>query len=64
MINELAVPEWLKDSVSKPEDQKVLNGFLAKVMINAIDLALLTNTAYSAIDFSNIVKRYLNMREP
>ena len=34
------VPERLEDSVAQAKDQDVLDGFLAEVVIDAVDLAL------------------------
>src|SRR5207342_3643745 len=36
----LAIPERLEDAVGEPEYEKVLDGLLPEVMIDAVDLAL------------------------
>src|ERR1035437_380505 len=38
VIDKVAVPDRLKDAVAKTKHQNVLNGFLAEIMIDAIDL--------------------------
>src|SRR5215472_1151648 len=40
VIDVFLVPQGLENAVGEPEHQKVLDGFLAQVMIDAIDLAL------------------------
>src|SRR5215472_18485664 len=41
MIDVATIPDRLEDSVGKTEHQNVLNGLLAQVVIDAVDLALL-----------------------
>ena len=38
MIDVAAIPDRLENAVGKAEDQDVLNGFFAEVMIDAVDL--------------------------
>src|SRR5271169_3924952 len=47
-----AVPEWLKNSVGKSKDQKVLNGFLAQVMVDSVNILLPEDTGDDAIEFA------------
>ncbi len=37
-LHQIAVPEGLEDGVGEPKDQEILNGFLAQVMVDAVDL--------------------------
>ncbi len=41
MIDVVAVPDRLEDAVGEAEDEQVLHGFLAQIVIDAIDLVLL-----------------------
>ena len=45
MVNVLAIPEGLENGVGKSEYQDILNGFLAEVVIDSVDLALVENFA-------------------
>ena len=38
MVDVLAVPQRLEDPVGEPEHEQVLNGLLAEVVVDAIDL--------------------------
>src|SRR5207244_11756781 len=38
MIDVAAVPNWLEDSIGKPERQNVLDSFFTQIVINTIDL--------------------------
>ena len=40
VVNVVTFPDRLEDAVGEPEDQEILNGFLAQVVIDAEDLAL------------------------
>ena len=40
MVDVAAVPQWLEDAVAEAEGQDVLHGFLAQVMIDAVNLLL------------------------
>ena len=40
MINEITIPQRLKYTVGKPKDQKILDGFLAEIVIDTINLRL------------------------
>jgi len=40
VIDVVAIPQWLPDRVGKPEGEDVLDRFLAQVVIDAVDLAL------------------------
>ncbi len=37
-LHQIAVPQGLEDGVGEPEDQEILDGFLAQVMVDAVDL--------------------------
>src|SRR5579871_2458621 len=41
MVHITAIPDWLEDAVGEAKDQEVLHRFLAEVMVDAINLALL-----------------------
>ncbi len=41
VIHVAAVPQWLEDAVAEAEGQDVLHGFLAQVMIDAVNLGFL-----------------------
>src|SRR5215470_14042253 len=49
MIDVTPIPDRLKDAVAEPEHQDVLNGFFAKVMVDAVDLILVKDLHDSAI---------------
>ena len=41
-----AIPDRLEDAVAEPQGQDVLDGLLAEIMIDAVDLALVENGRY------------------
>ena len=43
VIDITAVPDRLENAIGEAENQDVLNGFLAEIMIDAIDLRLVEN---------------------
>src|SRR3954467_2092951 len=45
MIDETPVPHRLEDAIAEAEDQHILDGFFAEVVIDAIDLALAQHAA-------------------
>ncbi len=45
MIDVAAIPDGLEDSIRETEHQNVLDGFLAQVMIDAVDLFFAENGA-------------------
>ncbi len=49
VIDVMVVPERLENPVRKPADQNVLDGFLAQVMIDAIDLVLAHHTQQAGV---------------
>ena len=52
VINVIAVPYRLENSVGKPEHQKILHRLLAKIVIYAEDLILEEDSIYLAIQFA------------
>jgi hypothetical protein len=40
VVDVLAVPHRLEDAVGEAEDEKVLDGLLAEVVVDAVDLRL------------------------
>src|SRR5215813_5392779 len=51
VIDIIAIPDRLKDSVCKAEDQDILYGLLAEVVIDAENLFLVENLVYLVIQF-------------
>ena len=43
VIDVIAVPKRLENAVAKAQDEKVLHGVLAEVMIDAVDLLFVEN---------------------
>ena len=59
-----AVPDRLKDAVAEPQCQDVLDGLLAEIMVDAVDLALVKNGRHFPIQgtgaFEITAKRLLD----
>ena len=68
VVDEIAVPDRLKDAVAKPEDQDVLYGLFAEIMIDAVDLALLENLQQVSIEifgrFEIVSERFFKYEAP
>ncbi|KKL15926.1 hypothetical protein LCGC14_2500720, partial [marine sediment metagenome] len=52
VIDVVAVPDRLENTVGESKDQHVLHGLLAQVVIDAIDLVLVEDLVYGAVEFS------------
>src|SRR6266550_1628434 len=64
VIDVLAVPERLENTVGKPKHQQVLNSFFAEVMIDAINLVLFKNSSQFVVQCAGaleiVTKWFLN----
>ncbi len=49
VIDVIAIPQRLEDSVSKSEHEQVLNRVLAQIMIDAVDLLFVENAEYDLV---------------
>ena len=56
MIDVIAVPDRLEDRVRKSQHEDVLNGFLAEVMIDSIDLGFAEVAADTIVQFNGTLK--------
>ena len=56
VIDEVAVPHRLENAVGKAEDQQVLHRFLAEVMVDAEDLALVKHRVHLVIQFARRIQ--------
>ena len=52
LIHVSPVPEWLEDSISKSEDQQILNRLFAEVVVNPVNLRFVKSGQYRAIQLS------------
>src|SRR5208282_875704 len=68
MVDVAAVPDRLEDAVGETENQDVLNRFLAEIMVDAINLALLKDFSKILIEgasaFKVPAKRLLDYQPP
>jgi hypothetical protein len=39
VIDEAAVPDWLEETIGKPEGQQVLYGLLAEEVVDSVEIA-------------------------
>ena len=56
VVDEPAVPEGLEDAVGEPEDEKVLDGFLAEVMVDSIYAVFGEGALECAVEFAGACK--------
>ncbi len=56
VVDVIAVPDGLKNSVGKAEDQNVLHGLFAEVVVDAEDLALVEDGVDLMVEFAGRVK--------
>ena len=63
-INVLTIPEWLEDRVTKTLHKQILNGFLAEVVVDTINLRLLEDAADHFIQLTSrlqvLAERFFN----
>ena len=50
VIDELMVPDRLKNAVGKPEDHDVLHSFLPQIMVDPVNLGFVKHLANRGID--------------
>ena len=50
IIDVAAVPNGLKDAIAETEDQDVLNGFFAQIVIDAVDLLFAEDPQQGAVE--------------
>ena len=51
MIDVVAVPERLEDAIAKTEDQEILHGVFAEIVVDAIDLLLFKDVMDNFVEF-------------
>ncbi len=56
VVDVLAIPQRLEDAVGKAEDQQVLHGFLAEVMVDAVDLLFDEGRVQSCVELTRRCK--------
>src|SRR5258708_19529993 len=52
MVNVAPIPDWLENAIGEAKNQDILHRFLAKVVIDAIDLLFAKDPGHLAIQFS------------
>src|SRR5213593_166519 len=52
VVNKVAVPDWLQDSIRKAKKKNILDRFLAEIVIDSIDLVLVKDLVQLVIQFA------------
>ena len=56
VVDVIAVPDGLENSIRKPEHQNILNGLLTKIMVYAVDLRFVKTPVDFVIQFNGTLQ--------
>jgi hypothetical protein len=56
VVDILAVPQWLEDAVCETKDQKILDRFFAKIVVDSVNLFFIENRSQLFVEFTRAFK--------